>query len=43
VSYIPTREAIPYGGMGVDTDANPDVEDICVNAAIELTKELKNN
>ena len=41
VSYIPTREAIPYGGMGVDTDANPDVEDICVNAAIELTKELK--
>lgn len=41
VSYIPTREAIPYGGMGVDIDANPDVEDICVNAAIELTKELK--
>lgn len=41
VSYIPTREAIPFGGLGVDTDANPDIEDICVNSAIELAKELK--
>jgi hypothetical protein len=43
VSYIPTREAIPYGGLGVDTDENPDIEDICVNSAIELAKELKSS
>ena len=39
ISYIPTREAIPYGSMGVNPKRNPDVEDICVNTAIELSKE----
>ncbi len=41
VSYIPTREAIPYGGLGVNPNANPDIEDITVNTAVALTKELK--
>ena len=43
VSYIPSREAIPYGGMGVNVNYNPDMEDILVEAAVSLTKELKSN
>ena len=41
VSYIPSREAVPYGGMGVNPECNPDIEDIIVEAAVAMTKELK--
>ena len=41
-SYLPMKECFRYGGYGIDgRNLNPDIADTLIEAAINVTKELK--
>jgi len=43
-SYLPMKEGFKYGGYGIDgRHLNPDIAENIIEAAINLTKELKGN